>query len=96
MRPSESLESNREAIRAVAASHRARNPRVFGSVLYEEDTEGSDLDLLVDPEPGMTLFDIGVMRWNLRDLLQVPVDVVSPAARPKAMREEILASAKPV
>ncbi len=96
MRPSVSLDRNREAVRAIVATHRARNPRVFGSVLTEEDTDDSDLDLLVDPEPGMTLFDIGAMRWKLRDLLQVPVDVVSPGALPDSMRDEILAAATPV
>ncbi|HVZ10306.1 nucleotidyltransferase family protein [Rhodopila sp.] len=96
MRPSERLDQNRTAIRAIVAAHRARNPRVFGSVLRREDTENSDLDLLVDPEPGMTLFDIGAMRWKLRDLLQVPVDVVSPDALPAGMRADILATAKPV
>jgi predicted nucleotidyltransferase len=96
MRPSESLELNRGAVRAIVAAHRARNPRVFGSVLYNEGSEDSDIDLLVDPEPGMTLFDIGAMRWKLRALPRVPVDVVSPAALPARMREEILASARPV
>jgi predicted nucleotidyltransferase len=96
MPPSTSLDRNREAVRAIVAAHRARNPRVFGSVLTHEDTDASDFDLLVDPEPGMTLFDIGAMRWKLRDLLQVQVDVVSSGALPDNMRDEILASATPV
>ncbi len=96
MRPSTQLDQHREAIRAIVAMHRGRNPRVFGSVLAHEDTDRSDLDLLVEPEPGMSLFDIGAMRWKLRDLLGVPVDVVSPQALPDFMRDEILASAEPV
>ncbi|WP_439329472.1 nucleotidyltransferase family protein, partial [Candidatus Thiosymbion oneisti] len=46
-------------IRRIIASHRAGNARVFGSVLHGEDNEDSDLDLLIDPNGHMTLFDIG-------------------------------------
>ena len=96
MRPSILLDQHREAIRQIVAAHRARNPRVFGSVLYGEDTEDSDLDLLVDPEDGMSLFDVGAIRWKLRDLLGIEVDVVSPRALPERFRAEVLAEAKPV
>lgn len=96
MRPSTSLDQNRQAVRAIVAAHRARNPPIFGSVLSNEDTEESDLDLLVEPESGMSLFDIGAIRWKLRDRLGVPVDVVSPRALPDTVRDEILASAEPV
>ncbi len=59
MKPSEALNRHREAIRRVIESHRARNVRVFGSVLRGEDTDESDLDLLVDTTPETSLFDIG-------------------------------------
>ena len=96
MRPSALLEQHREAIRQIVAAHRASNPRVFGSVLYGEDTEDSDLDLLVDPQEGMTLFDVGAIRGKLRDLLAIEVDVVSPRALPARFRDEVLKTAKPV
>jgi uncharacterized protein len=96
MRPSELLDRNREAIRAVVAAHRASNPRVFGSVLYGEDAEGSDLDLLVEPADGMSLFDIGAIRWKLHDLLGIDVDVVSSRSLPDHFREDVLAAAKPI
>lgn len=60
MKPSEALRSHREEIRRVVELNRARNPRVFGSVLHGADIDGSDLDLIVDPLPGATLFDMGV------------------------------------
>jgi uncharacterized protein len=78
------------------AAHRASNPRVFGSVLYGEDTDASDLDLLVEPADGMTLFDVGAIRWELRKLLGIAVDVVTPRALPDSFRAEILTSAVPV
>lgn len=76
--------------------HRASNPRVFGSVLYGEDTEASDLELLVDPADGMSLFDVGAIRWKLRDLLGISVDVVSPRSLPDSFRDKVLATAVPV
>lgn len=49
MRPSIALQTHRAAIRQLVAAHRARNARVFGSVLHGDDTDDSDLDILVDP-----------------------------------------------
>lgn len=75
MKPSLALAAHREAIHHVVEAHRASNPRVFGSVLRGQDTEDSDLDILVDPLPGMTLFDIGAIRmscynsWACRSML---------------------------
>lgn len=77
MTPPALLDRHRVAIRRVVADHHALDPRVFGSVSRGEDTEDSDRDLLVDPAEGMSLFDIGAMRWKLHDLLGVKVDVVS-------------------
>jgi predicted nucleotidyltransferase len=82
MRPSEALNLHRDEILRIVASRRATNPRVFGSVLHGEDTEESDLDLLIDPTPETSLFDIGAIRRQLRNLLGVSVDVVTPNALP--------------
>lgn len=60
------------------------------------DTEGSDLDLLVDPTPETTLFDIGAIRHELLELLGVPVDVLTPKALPEKFRATVLAQAEPV
>ena len=96
MKPSEALRHHRAAIRRVIESHRTRNARVFGSVLRGEDTEQSDLDLLVDPTPETTLFDLGAIRAELRDVLGVPVDVLTPRALPDRVRAEVLSQAQPV
>jgi predicted nucleotidyltransferase len=97
MRPSEALERHREEIRRVIESHRIGNAWVFGSVLRGEDTEESDLDLLVAPTPETSLFDIGVIRFELRKLLLgVPVDVATPGALPEKFRETAIAEARPV
>lgn len=96
MKPSLALASHRDAIRRVVASHRACNARVFGSVAHGDDSEGSDLDILIDPTPETTLLDIGAIRHELLQLLGVPVDVLTPNALPEKFRAVVLAEAVPV
>lgn len=96
MKPSSALNANREAVRRVVLAHRATNPRVFGSVARGQDGEASDLDLLIDPGPSTTLFDIGAIRHELLGLLGVPVDVLTPKALPERFRSQVLAEAVPV
>jgi predicted nucleotidyltransferase len=96
MTPSQALELNRSEIRRVVEVYHGRNPRVFGSVLRGQDIDGSDLDLLIDPTPEMTLFDIGAIRHELGRLLGVPVDVLTPDALPDTFRASVLAEARPV
>jgi predicted nucleotidyltransferase len=96
MRPSIALQTHRDAIREIALRHRVKNVRVFGSVLHGDDTEDSDLDLLVDPTPETTLMDIGAIRYELKELLGVAVDVLTPRALPDKFRNLVLREAKPV
>lgn len=96
MRPSQALQTHREAVRQIVLQHHALNVRVFGSVLRGEDTDDSDLDLLVEPTPETTLMDIGAIRYELRKLLGIPVDVLTPKALPDSFREQVLAEAVPV
>ena len=96
MKPSEALHLNRAAIRLVVESHCASNARVFGSVLHGHDTENSDLDILIDPTPETTLFDIGAIRHKLGQLLGVPVDVLTPNALPDKFRATVLLEARPI
>ena len=96
MRPSIALQKNRAAIRSVVERHRARNARVFGSVLHGDDQEGSDLDILIDPTPDTTMFDIGAIRHELLQMLGVTVDVLTPHALPDSFRAQVIAEARPV
>jgi uncharacterized protein len=96
MKPSEVLHSNRAAIRRVVESHRACNARVFGSVLHGEDTESSDLDILIDPTPETTLMDVAAIQVELERLLGVSVDVLTPRALPEKVRSRVLSEAAPV
>jgi predicted nucleotidyltransferase len=54
----EFLKENREEILRIAQRHGARNIRVFGSLARGDAQPGSDLDMLVDMDPGRSLLDI--------------------------------------
>jgi predicted nucleotidyltransferase len=96
MRPSAALAQKRDVIRELVPRYRASNPRVFGSVLHGLDSETSDLDLLVDTQSGTTLFDLGGLQEQLRELLGVRVDVRTPGDLPLAFRDVVISEAKPV
>jgi predicted nucleotidyltransferase len=93
VRPSLSLLDKKDAIRTVVEAHRASNPRIFGSAASGSDSVGSDLDILIDPGPFMTLLDVGAIRYELRELLGVDVDVFTPGALPATFRSKVLAEA---
>lgn len=96
MRPSIALDMKRIEVREAVVRFRTANPRVFGSVLHGSDHDGSDIDLLVDPLPGTTLFDLGGLQDELESLLGVHVDVLTPGDLPPKFRAKVLAEAQPV
>jgi len=80
-------------VREIALRHHVCNVRVFGSVMRGDDVEGSDLDLLVDPTHETTLMDIGAIRFELRKLLGIEVEVLTPKALPDSFRAKVIAEA---
>ena len=96
MKPSIALSSNRAAIRALVNAHGLRNPRVFGSVTRSDDTELSDLDILVDPLPNTSLLDLAKLQLSLEQKLGIHVDVLTPNALPESFRNQVLRNAIPV
>lgn len=96
MKPSEALAAHRQEIREIVLAHRAVNARVFGSVVHGLDTDESDLDILVDPTADTTLFDLGAIRYKLRNLLGIQVDVLTPGALPEKFRQIVISEARPV
>jgi predicted nucleotidyltransferase len=96
MKPSEALQVHREAIRQVVASHNACNARVFGSVIHGNDTDNSDLDLLIDTTVETSLLDIAKIQNRLQKLLGISVDVLTPKALPDSFRARVLSEAQPV
>lgn len=93
MKPSDLLTKHRSAIRQIALRHGMRSVSVFGSVLKGLDAEGSDLDLLVEPTPTTSTFDIGGVQFEVSELLGIPVDVLTPDALPMAFRSRVMAEA---
>ena len=94
--PSQAFDAHRAAIRSVVVAHQARNPRVFGSVARGDDTEQSDLDLLVDTTGATSLFDIAEIELELERLMGVPVHVTTSGALRGALRERVFAEAQAV
>lgn len=96
MRQCEALKLHPARIRQIALSHRVTDVRVFGSVMTDEDTEESDLNLLVQPTSETTYFDLGAIQYELSDLLGFNVDVLTPNSLPARLREQVLHEAQPL
>ncbi len=92
----ELLETHRDEIIRIVQENRADNVRVFGSVARGDAREDSDIDLLIDPQPGMTLFNLGGIDWRLEELLGVGVDVVPARSLRQRIRDRVLAESLPL
>lgn len=88
------LQEKREDILRIASRYGAGNVRVFGSVQRDEDTEGSDVDLLVDFDEGRSLLDQVGLIQDLEDLLGCRVDIVTEAGVHWYIRDRILKEAR--
>jgi hypothetical protein len=92
----ERLRGQRAQILEVCAKHGARNVRVFGSAARGEADEVSDIDLLVEMEPGRSLFDLGGLQYELEQLLGCPVDLVTQRGLKARIRDRVLREAMPL
>ena len=92
----ELLQEKREDILRIAVKRGASNVRVFGSVARGEADSKSDIDLLVDLEPGRSLFDLGGLLMDLQDLLGQKVDVVTERGLRERIRERVSKEAIPL
>jgi predicted nucleotidyltransferase len=88
-----SIHEQREKILQIAARHGARNVRLFGSTVRGDSRPDSDVDLLVDLEPDRSLFDLGGLLVELRELLGCEVDVVTEKGLRSRIREQVLREA---
>ena len=97
MRPSEALAKHRKEVLAIIAKYPVSNPRIFGSVAPGEDTEESDLDILVDPQFGVTTFvHLGELQAELGNLLDTDVDVLTPGGLHEAVSRRIARELSPL
>lgn len=90
------LKEKRIQILEKAALYGAYDVRVFGSTARGEDTSESDIDLLVKLEPGRSLLDLGGFLYEIRELLGVPVDVVTEKGLRTRIKKSVLKEAKPI
>lgn len=90
------LTENRDAIIQLANKYGMENVRVFGSVARGEDTEGSDIDLLVTPGPGRTLSDRCGFILDTQELLDCKLDVLNSRGLRRPSKDVILEEAKPL
>lgn len=92
----ELLKEKRSDILRLAGKYGASNVRVFGSVARGQAGPESDIDFLVDMEPGRTLFDLGGLLYELRELLGISVDVVPSKGLREHVRSNIMKEAVPL
>lgn len=96
IRPSVVLAANRDRIIETLTGFGLTNPRVFGSVLHGDDSELSDLDLLVDAPEGTTYFDLGGAVLALKEALGIRIDLQMPGSLHERFRDKVLQEAKPL
>ncbi|MBI3977538.1 MAG: nucleotidyltransferase family protein [Chloroflexi bacterium] len=94
--PDELLKAKRADILRIAAEHGARNVRIFGSVARGEAGPESDIDVLVDFEPGRSLLDHVALIQDLEDLLGRKVDVVAEDALHWYIRDRVIEESVPL
>jgi len=90
------LQQKREEILRIAAQHGARNVRVFGSVARGEARPESDIDFLVEMEPGRSLLDHVALLLDLEQLLGRKVDVATERGLKERIRVRVLREAAPL
>lgn len=93
---SELLQARQDEIKAIVARHRGLSVAVFGSVARGTSGPDSDLDFLVEFEPGTRPFEILALGADLEDALGVRVDVGTPESLREPLREQVLAEAVPL
>ena len=92
----ELLRAKREEILRLASKYGARNVRIFGSVALGEAKLGSDVDVLVDLEPGRSLLEHAALMLELEELLRCKVDVATERGLRARVRDRVLREAVPL
>ena len=90
------IKKNRDEIISLALKYGAYNIRICGSVARGEDTENSDIDLLVDMEQGRSLLSLGSLLMDLQDLLGCKVDILTEKSLKNRIREQVMRDAIPL
>ena len=92
----EGLLKHKKEILELSKKHGAKNVRVFGSVVRGTSTKNSDIDILVDLEPGTSLLDLGGLLMDLQELLKCPVDIAIARSLKPRIKDQVLKQAIPL
>lgn len=85
------VDSRRDEIKAIVARHHGRSVALFGSVARGAEHDRSDLDLLVEFEPGTRPFELLLLGAELEEALGVPVDVATVESLRSEIRDDVVA-----
>jgi predicted nucleotidyltransferase len=96
MKLKEQIAQKRDDVVMVARKYGATNIRLFGSVARGEERPDSDIDFLVDLQPGRSIFDLGGLLIELEALFARSVDVITESGIKPRMKERILKEVQPV
>lgn len=89
----EMLKSLRHEITAALERHGGTNLRVYGSVARGEASSASDVDVLVEMEPGRSLLDLAALHLDLEEIVGYPVEIstdVKPRLGERVSAEAII------
>jgi len=87
------LKKNRESIISVVERNGGRKVRIFGSLARGEGLTDSDVDILIELDPGRSLLDILAIKQDLEDLLHRNVDVLTESAVSPYIKDDIMSEA---
>ncbi len=87
------VQSQKNKIVALSRQYGVRSIQLFGSVAKGEDDDESDIDFLVELEPGRSLFDLGGFQIDLEQMLDCPVDVITPQGLRRRIQSRVLKEA---
>ena len=90
MKASKIIQANRQGILKIAKNYGAKSLKVFGSCARGEESTDSDIDLLVELEPGRSLLDIVAIKHEVEDLTKRKVDIVTERGIHWYLKDRIL------
>ncbi len=90
------LRRHAREVRQLVADAGGSRVRVFGSVATGADHQGSDIDLIFDMGPTLSLMELGLLEQRIAELVGAPVDLVPSGALRPDLRDRVLAEAVPL
>jgi len=74
----------------ILQKYHVKRAALFGSVVRGDATPTSDIDILIDPPPRFSLFDLAGLKVDLEDILERTVDVIEYESIKPLIKDSIL------